>query len=109
MAYFVTGATGFIGRYLVANLLKRGRPIYVLVRKDSEKKLAAMRKHWGADDKTVIGVEGDLEKRAWALPPPTSGSSRGRWTTSFTSPPSTISRRPRKRSSSPTSTARRTP
>ncbi len=62
MAYFVTGATGFIGRYLVANLLKRGRPIYVLVRKDSEKKLAAMRKHWGADDKTVIGVEGDLEK-----------------------------------------------
>ena len=23
MAYFVTGATGFIGRYLVANLLKR--------------------------------------------------------------------------------------
>ena len=52
MAYFVTGATGFIGRYLVANLLRRGRPIYVLVRKGSEKKLAAMRKRWGADDKT---------------------------------------------------------
>ncbi len=62
MAYFVTGATGFIGRYLVANLLRRGQPIYVLVRKGSEKKLAAMRKVWGADDKTVIGVEGDLEK-----------------------------------------------
>ena len=62
MAYFVTGATGFIGRYLVANLLQRGQPIYVLVRKGSEKKLAAMRKHWGADDKAVIGVEGDLEK-----------------------------------------------
>ena len=29
MAYFVTGATGFIGRFLVANLLKRGEPIYV--------------------------------------------------------------------------------
>ena len=26
MAYFVTGATGFIGRYLVANLLRRGQP-----------------------------------------------------------------------------------
>ena len=62
MTYFVTGATGFIGRYLVANLLRRGRPIYVLVRKGSEKKLAAMRKRWGADDKQVIGVEGDLAK-----------------------------------------------
>ena len=35
MAYFVTGATGFIGQFLVANLLKRGEPIYVLVRKSS--------------------------------------------------------------------------
>ena len=35
-------------------------PIYVLVRKGSEKKLAAMRKRWGADDKQVIGIEGDL-------------------------------------------------
>ena len=35
------------------NLLQRGRPIYVLVRKGSEKKLAAMRKRWGADDKQV--------------------------------------------------------
>jgi nucleoside-diphosphate-sugar epimerase len=62
MAYFVTGATGFIGRYLVANLLRRGQPVYVLVRKGSEKKLAAIRKAWGADDKTVIGIEGDLAK-----------------------------------------------
>ncbi len=62
MAYFVTGATGFIGRYLVENLLKRGKPIYVLVRKGSEKKLAAARARWGADDKQVIAVHGDLEK-----------------------------------------------
>ena len=41
MHYFVTGATGFIGRYLVANLLRRGEPVYVLVRKGSQKKLAA--------------------------------------------------------------------
>ncbi len=60
MAYFVTGATGFIGRYLVLNLLKRGGPVYVLVRKGSEKKLAAARERWGADDKQVIGVPGDL-------------------------------------------------
>ena len=57
MAYFVTGATGFIGRFLVANLLKRGEPIYVLVRKSSLKKLAALREYWGADEKQVIAVD----------------------------------------------------
>ena len=62
MAYFVTGATGFIGRFLVANLLKRGKPIYVLVRRGSQKKLAALREHAGADEKQVIAVFGDLAK-----------------------------------------------
>ena len=62
MAYFVTGATGFIGRYLVANLLRRGEPVYVLVRKGSQKKLAALREHWGADEKQVIAITGDLPK-----------------------------------------------
>jgi len=60
MAYFVTGATGFIGRFLVANLLKRGEPVYVLVRRGSLKKLAAQRQEWGADDRQVIAVVGDL-------------------------------------------------
>ena len=64
MAYFVTGATGFIGRFLVANLLKRGEPIYVLVRKSSAKKLAELRDdYWGATDKQVIAVVGDLGKQ----------------------------------------------
>jgi len=67
MAYFVTGATGFIGRFLVENLLKRGKPVYVLVRKGSEKKLAAMRARWGADDTQVIGVPGDLTKAGLAV------------------------------------------
>ena len=62
MAYFVTGGTGFIGRFLVADLLKRGEPIYVLVRKSSQKKLAALRKEWGASERQVIGVTGDLGK-----------------------------------------------
>ena len=68
MAYFVTGATGFIGRYLVENLLKRGEPIYVLVRKSSEKKLALARARWGANDKRVIAVYGDLEKAGLGIP-----------------------------------------
>jgi NAD(P)-dependent dehydrogenase (short-subunit alcohol dehydrogenase family) len=60
MAYFVTGATGFIGQFLVANLLKRGEPVYVLVRKSSLKKLSAQRAAWGADEKQVVAVIGDL-------------------------------------------------
>jgi NAD(P)-dependent dehydrogenase (short-subunit alcohol dehydrogenase family) len=63
MAYFVTGATGFIGRFLVRNLLKRGKPIYVLVRKGSLKKLDALRAEWGATDKDLIPVVGDLAKK----------------------------------------------
>ncbi|MEO8755940.1 MAG: SDR family oxidoreductase, partial [Casimicrobiaceae bacterium] len=63
MAYFVTGATGFIGQFLVRNLLKRKQPIYVLVRKSSVKKLDALRAEWGATDKDVIAVVGDLSRR----------------------------------------------
>jgi len=62
MAYFVTGATGFIGRFLVGRLLARGKPIYVLVRRGSQKKLAALRERHGADDRQIIGVAGDLSK-----------------------------------------------
>jgi NAD(P)-dependent dehydrogenase (short-subunit alcohol dehydrogenase family) len=63
MAYFVTGATGFIGRFLVANLLKRGDPIYVLVRKRSTKKLNELRDdYWRATEAQVIPVFGDLGK-----------------------------------------------
>jgi NAD(P)-dependent dehydrogenase (short-subunit alcohol dehydrogenase family) len=63
MAYFVTGATGFIGRFLVANLLKRGEPVYVLVRKGSTKKLDAMREFWGADEKRIVAVQGDVTRK----------------------------------------------
>jgi len=67
MAYFVTGATGFIGRFVVANLLKRGKPVYVLVRKASLRKLDELRAHWGADDKQVIPVIGDLAKKGLGI------------------------------------------
>jgi thioester reductase-like protein len=63
MAYFVTGGTGFIGRFLIENLLKRGEPVYVLVRKGSQKKLAALRESWGAGEERVIAVVGDLTQR----------------------------------------------
>ncbi len=63
MAYFVTGATGFIGQFLVRKLLSRGKPVYVLVRKESVKKLGALRDEWGATDKDIIPVIGDLSKK----------------------------------------------
>jgi len=63
MAYFVTGATGFIGRFLVANLVQRGEPVYVLVRKGSMKKLAELMAFWGANDKQIVAVPGDVAKK----------------------------------------------
>src|SRR5947199_5218118 len=39
MSYFLTGATGFIGRHLVERLLARDEQIYVLVREASQDKL----------------------------------------------------------------------
>jgi NAD(P)-dependent dehydrogenase (short-subunit alcohol dehydrogenase family)/thioester reductase-like protein len=46
----------------VARLLERGEPVYALVRRESQKKLAALRDEWGADDTQVIAVAGDLAK-----------------------------------------------
>jgi len=62
MAYFVTGGTGFIGRFLVQNLLKHREPVYLLVRKSALKKLPALRESWGVDDKRVVAIVGDLAK-----------------------------------------------
>jgi thioester reductase-like protein len=60
MSYFVTGGTGFIGRFLIGNLLKRKGSIHVLVRKASMKKFDAMVKKQGWDPKRVIAVPGDM-------------------------------------------------
>ncbi len=42
MAYVVTGGTGFIGRYLLRELDRRGQPIHALVRPQSVAKLQAL-------------------------------------------------------------------
>ena len=46
MTYFVTGATGFIGRRLVERLLERKGKIHVLVREDSLGRLDELIEHW---------------------------------------------------------------
>ncbi|APV51048.1 short chain dehydrogenase [Betaproteobacteria bacterium GR16-43] len=62
MSYFVTGGTGFIGRFLIDNLLDREGTVYVLVRKGSAKKLDALRVRWGEREKRVVAIAGDLAK-----------------------------------------------
>jgi short-subunit dehydrogenase len=60
MSYFVTGATGFIGRNLVERLLRREGTIYVLVRAGSRGRLEELRTAWGADGARVVPIAGDL-------------------------------------------------
>ncbi len=62
MNYFVTGATGFIGRHLVAELLKREGTIYALVREGSRGKLDALVQRLEADEGRIVPVTGDLSK-----------------------------------------------
>src|SRR5688500_2712371 len=68
MSYFVTGATGFLGRHLVSNLLKRKGTIHVLVRKDSQKKLEAIGRKMGCDMKRVVPVVGDVTAAKCGVP-----------------------------------------
>jgi thioester reductase-like protein len=56
---FVTGATGFIGRFLMERLLARGGDVHVLVRAASRDRLHALAQQWGAPDR-VHAVAGDL-------------------------------------------------
>ena len=63
MGYFVTGATGFIGRNLVEQLLKRDGTIYVLVREGSKGRLEELRNSWGVDEDRVVGIVGDLSQK----------------------------------------------
>jgi NAD(P)-dependent dehydrogenase (short-subunit alcohol dehydrogenase family) len=63
MSYFVTGATGFIGRNLVELLLEREETIYVLVREGSKGRLAELRNRWGVDDERIVGIVGDLSEK----------------------------------------------
>ncbi len=62
MGYFVTGGTGFIGKFLIKKLLQRGGDIHVLVREQSLDKLAQLQAVYGTGEgekgtriKAVVG------------------------------------------------------
>ena len=61
MQYFVTGATGFIGKRLVKKLLERkGAVVHFLIRKESADKVADLRSFWGVGPARAVPVFGDL-------------------------------------------------
>jgi NAD(P)-dependent dehydrogenase (short-subunit alcohol dehydrogenase family) len=62
MNYFVTGATGFIGRNLVQRLLQRDGTVYALVRAGSRGRLEELRTAWGPDGARVVPISGDLSQ-----------------------------------------------
>jgi NAD(P)-dependent dehydrogenase (short-subunit alcohol dehydrogenase family) len=63
MTYFVTGATGFIGRHLVERLLARDGEIYLLVREASRDRLSQLIQRWGPEAQGRIHpVLGDLSQ-----------------------------------------------
>ena len=69
MTYFVTGATGFIGRHLLEHLLARKGEVHCLVRKGSQKKFEELRERFGADGRRLVAVVGDLTKPMLGLTP----------------------------------------
>lgn len=64
MNYFVTGATGFIGRFLVGRLLRReGARVFALTRPGSEYKVEALRQRLGVDEDQLVTIKGDITRK----------------------------------------------
>ena len=69
MTYFVTGASGFIGKRLVKKLLARkNTTIYFLIRAESKKKVDKLMSFWGDEAaKRCVPVVGDIAKPGLGL------------------------------------------
>ncbi|MDX1692484.1 MAG: SDR family NAD(P)-dependent oxidoreductase [Ketobacteraceae bacterium] len=61
MNYLVTGGTGFIGRYVIRELLRQpGAVIHAVVRDGSKQKMASIRRELGADTDKLRLLPGDI-------------------------------------------------
>ncbi|MDQ4085478.1 MAG: SDR family oxidoreductase [Actinomycetota bacterium] len=62
MTYLVTGATGFIGRHVVEEILShRSGEVFVVVRQGSLRRLGTLMRRWGGSNR-VVPVVGDLTR-----------------------------------------------
>ena len=62
MSYFITGGTGFIGRFFIDKLKQREGNIYVLTRTGSEHKFEALQQRFGDGGDRLIPITGDLRE-----------------------------------------------
>ena len=63
MIYFITGATGFIGKRLVAKLLERkDATVYFLTRDKSAERIDPLYDYWNTDKTRAIPILGDLRQ-----------------------------------------------
>ncbi len=61
MQYFITGASGFIGRRLVRRIFeRRGSVVHFLVRDASPERLDPLYAYWGVDRRRAMPIVGDI-------------------------------------------------
>jgi thioester reductase-like protein len=66
---FVTGGTGFLGRFVVAELLQRGATVHALVRPQSAGRLTQIAAGLGVPAQRLVAVPGDISRPGLALEP----------------------------------------
>lgn len=68
MIYFITGASGFIGKRLVRKLLSReSSVVYFLMRDTSPERISDLLDFWNVDETRAVAVKGDVTKRNLGL------------------------------------------
>lgn len=66
---FVTGGTGFLGRFVIKGLLDRGATVHALVRPQSAGRLAAVAEGLGVDPERLVPVPGDIATEGLTVEP----------------------------------------
>jgi NAD(P)-dependent dehydrogenase (short-subunit alcohol dehydrogenase family) len=79
MIYFVTGASGFIGKRLVRHLLRRPEAtVYYLQTNRAPERAAALSAFWGNQPGRAIAVPGDMTRPGLGLSPQDAAALHGR-------------------------------